>query len=81
MFGPCQLFLVAKSPRHEVLSYSERNQGGPFLHVLLLRREPKQKLTLHALMHNDVPQQRWTWREIRKHVLQGRFDAIVPPGT
>jgi hypothetical protein len=75
MAGPCQLLLVAKNSRHEVLSYWERNQGGPFLHVLVLRRGPKQKLVFHALMYNDIPHERWTWDEIRRHFLQRKFDA------
>jgi hypothetical protein len=78
MLGPCQLLLVAKNSQHEILSYWERTQGGPMLRVLVLRRQPKPRLFFSAIMHNDISLKRWTWGEIRGHILQGRFDAIMP---
>jgi len=76
MLGPCRLFLIAKSSQYELLSYWEATQGGPMLRVLVLRRQPKPKL--YAIMHNDISPERWTWGEIRGHILQERFDAIMP---
>ena len=78
MDGPCQLLLAAKNARHEILCYWEATQGGPNLRVLVLRLEPKPRLIFHAIMYNDIPHERWTWGEIRGHVLQGRFDPIIP---
>jgi hypothetical protein len=75
----CQLFLAAKSPRYELLSYREATQGGPMLRVLILERDGrKPKLIFYAVMHNDIPRERWTWGELKGHILQGRFDAIKP---
>jgi hypothetical protein len=74
-----QLFLAAKSPRHELLSYWEATQGGPMLRVLMLERDGgKPKLILYAVMNNDIPHERWTWGELKGHILQNRFDAIMP---
>ena len=78
MFGPCQLLLVAKNSRYEILSYRERTQGGPMLRVLVLRRHPKPNLFFTGVLNNDIPSERWTWEQVRTHVLQGRFDAIMP---
>jgi hypothetical protein len=73
----CQLFLAAKSPRYELLSYWEATQGGPMLRVLILERDGgKPKIIFYAVMNNDIPRERWTWEEVKGHILQGRFDAI-----
>jgi hypothetical protein len=78
MLGPCRLLLVAKNTQHEILSYWEATQGGPMLRVLVLRRQPKPKLFFCAVMHNDIPSERWTWAEITGHILRRKFDAIMP---
>jgi len=74
-----QLLLAAKSPRHELISYSEATQGGPMLRVLMLERHhQKPKLIFYAVMNNDIPPKRWTWGELKGHILQNKFDAIMP---
>jgi hypothetical protein len=74
-----QLLLAAKSSRHELLSYWQATQGGPMLRVLMLERDHgKPKLILYAVMNNDIPPERWTWGELKKHILQNKFDAIRP---
>ena len=78
MDGPCQLLLLAKNPKYEILSYWEASGGSHQLRVMVLRRGPKPKLIFHAIMYNDIDHARWTWGEIRGHVLQGRFDPIIP---
>jgi len=73
----CQLFLGAKNPRYELLSYWEATQGGPILRVLILDRgSGKPKRIFYAIMHNDIPREWWTWGQLKGHILQGRFDAI-----
>src|SRR5438067_131934 len=74
-----QLLLAAKSSRHELLSYWEATQGGPMLRALMLEHVGgKSKLILYAVMNNDIPHERWAWGELKRHILQNRFDAIVP---
>jgi hypothetical protein len=73
----CQFFLAAKNPRYELLSYWEATQGGPMLRVLILERSGgKPKRIFYGVMHNDIPSARWTWGELKGHILQGRFDPI-----
>lgn len=74
-----QLLLAAKSPRHELISYWQATQGGPMLRVLMLERDHrKPKLILYAVMNNDIPPEHWTWDELKGHILQNKFDAIMP---
>ena len=73
-----QLFIAATNPRHEILSFWQATIGGPVLHVLMLERgSPKPKLIFYAIMNNDIPHERWTWGELKGHILQNRMNVIM----
>jgi hypothetical protein len=73
-----QLFVAATNPRHEVLCFWEATNGGPVLRVLMLERDrAKSNLIFYAIMNNDIPHERWTWDEVKKHILQNKIDVFI----
>src|SRR5947209_6856636 len=73
-----QLFMAAKNPRHEVLCFWEATYGGPVLRVLMLERDvARPKLIFYAITNNDIPHERWTWGEVKGHILQNRMDVLI----
>jgi hypothetical protein len=80
-----QLLVAAKSPQHEVLCFWHGTQGGPALRVLMIRRGTvKPRLIFSAIMHNDIPENKWTWEQVKRHILENRMDVSITaehPGT
>jgi len=80
-----QLFMAATNPRHELIAYWQATQGGPVLRVLMLERgNAKPRLIFYAIMNNDIDHERWTWGELKGHILQNRMDHLLSaeqPGT
>ena len=80
-----QLLLAAKNTRYEVLCFWEGTVGGPMLKVMMIRRDiAKPRLLFDAIMNNDIPQNRWTWEEVKRHIRENKMDVLISaehPGT
>lgn len=73
-----QLLVAAKNPRYEVLCFWQGTVGGPALHVMMIQRDlGKPRLVFDAIMNNDVPQDSWTWEEVKRHIVQNKMDVLI----
>ena len=73
-----QLLVAAKNANHEFICFWEGTQGGPMLVLMLIQRGiVKPRLLFYAIMNNDIPEDKWTWEEVKRHVVQNRIDVVI----
>ncbi|PYK68889.1 MAG: hypothetical protein DME45_04935 [Verrucomicrobia bacterium] len=73
-----QLLLAAKNPRYELICFWQGTQGGPALGVLMIRRtRGNARLIFSAVMNNDIPENKWTWEQVKRHILENKIDVLI----
>lgn len=73
-----QLLVAARSARHEILCFWQGTIGGPVLRVMMSQRDgAKSTLVFYAVINNDIPQNSWTWEQVKRHIVQNKMDVLI----